>query len=159
MYREAILITREGRAHNGLRLAVYLNNLAELLYRSRGDYEEAEVLYKEVSVIIRKSLPHHHPHLAVHLNSLAIFYECQGNCDAAESSYLESLQISIQTLSEDHPNLKIIWDNVLNFYQTSMNENFSHAQLPEHPLRKIIQEKLKITPILRQKPQSMFGLI
>ena len=65
----AALKEAEGFGPDDERLATSLNDLA-LLYQARGNYAEAEPLYKRSLVIWEKALGPEHPDMASTLNKL-----------------------------------------------------------------------------------------
>ncbi|MBT1570101.1 tetratricopeptide repeat protein, partial [Klebsiella pneumoniae] len=58
-------------------VATSLNNLAEL-YRSQGQYAQAEPLFKRSLAIWERALGPDHPDVATSLNNLAELYRSQG---------------------------------------------------------------------------------
>ena len=54
-------------------VATSLNNLAEL-YRTQGQYAQAEPLYKRSLAIVEKALGPNHPNVATSLENLAVLY-------------------------------------------------------------------------------------
>jgi tetratricopeptide (TPR) repeat protein len=74
-------------------VATSLNNLAEL-YRSQGNYAEAEPLYQRSLVIMEKALEPEHPDIALSLNNLAELYRAEGRIDESEPLYQRLLAIA-----------------------------------------------------------------
>jgi tetratricopeptide (TPR) repeat protein len=69
-----------------------LNTLAEL-YRTQGQYTQAEPLYKRSLAISEKALGPDHPRVAASLNTLASLYDAQGRYAEAEPLSKRSLAI------------------------------------------------------------------
>jgi len=68
------------------------NKLAGL-YRSIGNFEKAEKLYRETLEIRKNTLGQTHPDYAVSLNNLALLYKDMGNFSRAEELYLKANEI------------------------------------------------------------------
>ena len=64
-------------------MAASLNNLAEL-YRSQGQNEKAELLFKKSLSIYKKSLGPNHPFVAMSLENLALLYKAEDRVQEAD---------------------------------------------------------------------------
>jgi len=78
-----------------------LNNLAELL-RTKGEYDEAEPLYRQTLAIHKQVLGEWHPDTATSLNNLALLLQDKGEYDEAESLHRQALAIDEQVLGKQH---------------------------------------------------------
>ena len=72
-----------------------LNNLAEL-YRTQGQYAQAEPLYKRALAIQEKALGANHPEVATSLNNLALLYRKTGR--EIEAKELENRAAAIRAI-------------------------------------------------------------
>ena len=93
-----------------------LNQTAFYLY-DRGQYAEAEPLYKEAMEIHRTALGEEHPAYATSLNNLAVLYDAMGRHADAEPLYKQATEIRRTALGEEHPayadslnNLAMLYD-------------------------------------------------
>lgn len=82
-------------------LAYSLNNLA-LLYKWQKRYSEAEPLFQQVLLLIKRVLGEEHPHFATSLNNLAGLYLLQGRYSEAKPLFQQALLIFERTLGENH---------------------------------------------------------
>ena len=92
------------------RFATSNNNLAEL-YRTRGNYAQAEPLYKRSLAIREKVLGPEHPNVASSLNNLALLYDNQSKYAEAEPLYRRALFVLTKALGPDHPNVATTLEN------------------------------------------------
>ncbi len=76
-------------------VATSLNNLAEL-YRTQGQYAQAEPLYKRSLAIAEKSLGLDHPAVATVLNNLAALYRATKRDEEAKT--LEQRAVRIRAI-------------------------------------------------------------
>ncbi len=79
-----------------------LLNQAAVFCHERGQYADAEPLFKRSLVIREKELGPNHPEVATSLNNLAELYRIQGKYTEAELLYKRSLDIREKTLRADH---------------------------------------------------------
>ncbi len=107
---EAGLRIAEGFGPQDPRLAINLDNLAQL-YHHQGRYAEAEPLYKRSLGIVEKTFWPAHPEVATILNNMAGLYRAQGHYADAEPLYNRSLGIWEKTLGPEHPNVATSLDN------------------------------------------------
>jgi CHAT domain-containing protein/tetratricopeptide (TPR) repeat protein len=110
----ALTATELARRHLGEDhpdFATSLNNLAEL-YRSMGDYAQAEPLYRQASEIWRVALGEGHPDFAASLNNLAALYQSMGDYAQAEPLYRQALEIRRVALGEGHSDFATSLNNL-----------------------------------------------
>lgn len=81
-----------------------LINLA-LLYHDKGDYEQAEALYRRGLVIFEKTLGLEHPEVAMALSKLALLYHARGDYVRAQPALERALAIREKRLTADHPDV------------------------------------------------------
>ena len=79
-----------------------LNQTAYYLYE-RGQYAEAEPLYRQAMEIRRTALGERHPDYAASLNNLAVLYQAMGRHAEAEPLYQQAMEIRRTALGERHP--------------------------------------------------------
>ncbi len=72
------------------------------IYRSFGDFEEAEPLLEEALNLRHQALGEEHPDIATNLNSLAMLFYAKGDYGAAEPLGRESLEMRRRLLGNDH---------------------------------------------------------
>ena len=77
------MVAKKALGFNHPSVATSLNNLAEL-YKTQGQYAQAEPLYKRSLAIREKALGPDHPDVATSLNSLAELYRATGRVKDAE---------------------------------------------------------------------------
>ncbi len=82
---EAALIAAQAFGPDNFRVANTLNNLASI-YKSRGNYRQAEPLYLRALAIDEKVLGPEHPDMADKLANLAELYRTHGKYAEAERS-------------------------------------------------------------------------
>ncbi len=97
--------------------ATALNNLATS-YRSAGDFERAEPLYREALEIGSTTIGPAHPDYATRLNNLASLLFATGQWDKAEPLFREALEIDRNTIGADHPDYAIHMNNLAGLLQT-----------------------------------------
>jgi eukaryotic-like serine/threonine-protein kinase len=103
--REAIAIRQERPAPAGPELAVTLNDLGSLL-TDRGEYAEAEALYR-LSLQILRNMRVPHEQLGQTLSNLGVNFFNQANPAAAEPFYREALAADLSLHGPDHPNVAV----------------------------------------------------
>ena len=84
--------------------AITLNNLASV-NEALGEYEEAELHYRQSLTMVEAIQGSHHPDLVPGLNNLALLYAKQGQLPQAESLWRRGLQILEGVLGTGHPHL------------------------------------------------------
>ena len=80
-------------------VATNLNNLA-LLFRQKGDLDQAERLFREIIEIDRKNLGDFHPYVAGDMRSLAAVLMSKGDHKSAEEYLRQGLAIQRKTFPE-----------------------------------------------------------
>ena len=83
----------------------------------RGQYKEAESLYKQAVAIFEKALGPDHPEVAQILNNLAELYRNQGKLTDAEPLYKKALDIFEKALGPDHPQVATSLNNLALLYK------------------------------------------
>ncbi|TAL68556.1 MAG: tetratricopeptide repeat protein [Bacteroidetes bacterium] len=96
-------------------LAAIINNMATY-YNDRGNYKDAEPLYKEALEMTRRIFKTDHPDLARSINNLAYFYNIRGNYKDAEPLYKEALEMYRRIFKGDNPNLAQSINNMAMFF-------------------------------------------
>lgn len=91
-----------------------LNNLA-YLYNLNGQYEKAEVPYKQL-VELRKKLGPNNPDYALSLSNLACLYDDEGKYNLAEPLHLETLKIRKSVFGEKSSEYLISLNNLAHCY-------------------------------------------
>lgn len=86
------------------RRAMTLNNLAAV-NEALGEYEKAEIRYRQSLAIIEAIQGPTHPDLISSLNNLASLYQRQGQLERAEPLWRRSLSILERFLGDQHPHL------------------------------------------------------
>ena len=109
-YFKAALKEAETFGVYDIRLATSLNNLA-MLYRTLGQYAQAESLYQRSLAIWEKTRGPEHPDVAASLNNLALLYQAQGQYAQAEPLYQRSLAIWGKALGPEHPDVATSLEN------------------------------------------------
>ena len=102
-YAAALALARQlsgGKPSMGI--AVNANNLASLL-EERGDWAQAERLYRESLAMRRGLLPEGHPGIATPLHNLARLQLAQLDAAAAVATAREALALRAGALAADHP--------------------------------------------------------
>ncbi len=94
LYRDALDKGLEVPQEDGVEIdiAKSLSNLATILM-TRGDYEQAERLYRQSLEIREKLLEPEHPDIATSLRSLGVLYYLWGDFDQAEPLLVQALEI------------------------------------------------------------------
>ncbi|XP_026077493.1 kinesin light chain 1-like [Carassius auratus] len=81
-----------------------LNNLA-MLHSERGQYKEAELLYRRALEIQEKLFGKDHPDVVKHLNNLALVCQNQGKYEEVECYYRRALKIDECKLGPNDPSV------------------------------------------------------
>ena len=109
--RRALAIIERSCGPDDPKLAIRLNNLAELL-RKTNRLAEAEPLYRRALSIDEASLGPDHPDVARDLNNLAVLLKATNRLAEAEPLYRRALSIDEASLGPDHPNVAIRLNNL-----------------------------------------------
>jgi tetratricopeptide (TPR) repeat protein len=96
-----------------------------LLAQAKGQYADAEPLYKRSSAIYEKNFGSEHPVVARSLNNLATFYYSQGRYVEAEGLLKRALTIQEKALGSDHPDFAQYLNN-LAFIHVKQNLALQH---------------------------------
>ncbi len=67
-------------------------NLATI-YQQTLRYDKAEIMFKEVLEVDRKTIGEKHPDFAISLQNLAVLYQAMGNFEKAKGLYLQALEV------------------------------------------------------------------
>ena len=108
--QEAISLRKVILGEKHLDYAQSLNNLANL-YLVRGNFAQAEPLYKASLKIRKEVLGEKHPEYANTLDNLAVLYKNMGNYAKAELLYQENLKIRKENLGEKNLDYAIALNN------------------------------------------------
>jgi len=84
--------------------ATTLNNLGAV-HEAIGEYEEAELRYRQSLIIIEKIQGPNHPDIVLSLNNLASLHFSKGEFDAGEALWTRALHILENFLGTDNPHL------------------------------------------------------
>jgi len=95
-----------------------LNLLLQLGYYfyQRGQYREAEALWKRRLAKCEQVLGSEHPNTLGSLNNLALLYRALGKYEQAEPLYQRALETYEQVLGPEHPNTLSTINNLANLY-------------------------------------------
>ena len=96
--------------------AARMLNQAGYYLRERGQYAEAEPLYRRALAIVEKAVGPEHPNTAASLNNLAALYDSQGRYDEAEPLYRRALAIREKARGPEHPNTAASLNNLAELY-------------------------------------------
>ena len=77
-------------------------------FKQRGQYWEAEPLWKSYLVLCEQVLGPEHPDILGSLTDLAILYTDQGKYEQAEPLYQQALTIRRKALGPGHPNVALV---------------------------------------------------
>jgi tetratricopeptide (TPR) repeat protein len=125
-------------------VAESLNNLAALYY-AKGQYAQAEPLYRRALAIYENALGLEHSQVATCLNNLAGLYQTQGQYAQAEPLYRRALALREKSLGPEHLDVAYSLNNLAGLYyaqgQYAQAEPhfkralaiFETALGPEHP--------------------------
>ena len=122
----------------------------------RGQYAEAEPLYKRSLAIMEKALGPDHPMVALSLNNLALLYRAMDRFAEAESlCYKRSLAIMEKALGPDHPDVATSLENLALLYRAIKREK--EAEELEARAARIRSIKLTCPPHKDPASVIMFG--
>ena len=93
-----------------------LNQTASYLH-DRGQYGEAEPLYKQAREIRRTALGERHPDYATSLHNLAVLYDAMGRHAEAEPLMKQAREIRRTALGERHPDYATSLNNLAELYR------------------------------------------
>jgi tetratricopeptide (TPR) repeat protein len=96
---------------NRAETAESLSQLATLLH-DKGDYVQAEPLYRRALAIRQQVLGENHPDTALSLNNLAALLDAKGDYGQAKPLFRRALAIREQVLGENHPDTAISLGNL-----------------------------------------------
>ena len=85
-------------------LAEALLSLGEIRYR-RGDYNTAEVMFRESRAMLRRSFPGKHNEIATHTYNLATVLRRRGKWPEARALYGEAMETWVRLLGDTHPSV------------------------------------------------------
>ena len=84
----------------------------------RGQYGEAELLYRRAMIIFERQLGTDHPSTTSSMNNLAVLYKNQGKHTQAELLYKQALAIDIKTYGAEHLGVATDLNNLASLYHT-----------------------------------------
>ncbi|MBX7222627.1 MAG: CHAT domain-containing protein [Blastocatellia bacterium] len=93
-------------------------NLLGVVYRSKGNFPQAEQTYLRALLMREKVLGPDHLDVAITLNNLAVLYRNLGEYAKAEPLYLRSLAIREKLLGKEHPTVAANLNNLGLLYKT-----------------------------------------
>jgi tetratricopeptide (TPR) repeat protein len=96
--------------------AAILLNLAGFYSKVRGQYADAELLYRRSLAILEKTLEADDPDVALSLNNLGELYRAKGKYTEAEKLLKRSLTIREKVLGPDHPDTAQSLNNLALLY-------------------------------------------
>jgi tetratricopeptide (TPR) repeat protein len=111
MYRRALAIDEQSFDEDHPKVAIRLNNLAQLLHDTNR-LAEAEPLMRRAMVIDEQAFGEDHPKVAIRLNNLAQLLQDTNRLDEAEPLMRRALEIDEQAFGEDHPDVAIDLNNL-----------------------------------------------
>ncbi len=98
------------------KIAASYNNIS-LIYRYKGDYEQAlEFAFKSLK-IKEKVLDNEHPDLATSYNNISLIYQAKGDYEQALEFALKDIKISEKVLGNEHPSLATSYNNIAYIYE------------------------------------------
>jgi tetratricopeptide (TPR) repeat protein len=100
-------------------IAVTYNSLGNLA-RYQGDYEAAEVNYREALAIHRRVLGENHPFIATDLHNLGRLLESRGNIPDAEQLLRESMAVLDKVYDGPHADKAQVMRSMAEFYMNQM---------------------------------------
>jgi len=115
-----------------------LNNLAEL-YKSQGQYETAEPLFRQSLAIDEKVLGTSHPAYAKSVSNLAALYWAEGRYEDAEPLFIRVSEILEKALGDEHPDYATSLGNLAIVYEH--HQNYQEA---EWLMKKILEVRKKV---------------
>ncbi len=121
--------------------AMTLNNLAAI-HEKLGEYEEADLRYRQSLAIIESIQGPQHPDLLPGLKNLSLLYRRQQDFAQAERLYQRSFLIVKRLLGEDHPHLI---PSLLDLAQTSQaQQEYGRAEGYYREALNIAETKLEL---------------
>ncbi|MGH9902303.1 MAG: tetratricopeptide repeat protein, partial [Pyrinomonadaceae bacterium] len=132
-----------------------LNNLGNL-YKDKGDYVTAELLYQRAFDIRERSLEPDHLLIASSLNSLANIKRTKGEDDKATALYRRALEIREKALGPEHPEVATSLNNLANTYNES-DADYDKAE-PLYRRALAIREKV-LGPEHPDVAQTLYNLV
>jgi len=87
------------------------------LYKTQGQYAQAEPLYKHSLAILEKALGPDHPEVATSLNNLAELYLAKGEYAQAEPLFKRARAILEKAYGPDHPHVAASLSNMAALYR------------------------------------------
>ena len=114
--RRALAIAEANFQPNDPRIAIRLNNLAQLL-QATNRLGEAEPLMRRALAIDEASYGPDHPNVAIHLNNLAALLQATNRLGEAEPLMRRALAIDEASYGPDHPNVAIRLNNLAQLLQ------------------------------------------
>lgn len=103
LFERALELLEQGE-HPDPRAATTFNNLGAV-HEKLGEYEEAELRYRNSLAVIEIIQGPNHPDIAMGLNNLAALYFSQNDFRKAEPLWKRALEISERILGDSHPHL------------------------------------------------------
>jgi tetratricopeptide (TPR) repeat protein len=116
--RRTLAIAEASYGPNHPEVAIRVNNLAALLYRTNR-HAEAEPLYRRALAIDEKSYGPDHPDVAIDLNNLAVLLKATNRLAEAELLYRRALAIWEKSLGSDHPQVAAGLNNLAALLQNA----------------------------------------
>ena len=98
----------------------------------RGNYAEAERLYKMALGRKERALGPDDPAVAVSMDNLANLYQVQGRDAEVEPLYLRALEIRVKALGLDHPDVAVTLNKLVRSTQPKINRNRSQRSTHAH---------------------------
>ena len=111
LLRRALLLDEKAYGSNHPRVAIRLNNLAQLLHDT-GRLSEAELLLRRALEIGEQTLGTDHPKVATRLNNLGMLLYETNRLAEAEPLLRRALEIDEQILEPEHPDIAIRLHNL-----------------------------------------------
>ncbi len=113
--KQAVQFAEDNAGYNHPITAQSMNNLA-LLYKTRGQYDEAERLYYVSLTILQLVSNPDDLSIATSMNNLAALYSTMGRYREAESYYRQSLSIKIRKLGSSNLSVALGITNLADLY-------------------------------------------
>ncbi len=118
LYRRALLIDEASYGEEHPRVAIELNNLAQLL-QATNRLSEAEPLMRRALLIDEASYGEEHPRVAIELNNLAQLLQATNRLSEAEPLMRRALLIDEASYGEEHPRVAIELNNLAQLLQAT----------------------------------------
>jgi tetratricopeptide (TPR) repeat protein len=115
-----------------------LINRAALFCYARGQYADAESLFKRSLTLDENTFGPDHPYVATGLNNLADLYRSQGKYTEAEPLFKRSLTVYENALGPDHPDVATSLNNLAVLYD--LQGKYTEAE-PLHKRSLVIRDK------------------